>query len=113
MAAVINNAVKGKIEITKEGEALIGYKEEEKDGHTIFTPIFETVSKIKDAVFGIFAAKDENLNDGSEGPAIYDSKTGELITIPKTKSTHLSNAVETIKAFFGKLFNPKEYTAEN
>ena len=113
VAAVINNAVKGKIEITKEGEALIGYKEEEKDGHTIFTPIFETVSKIKDAVFGIFAAKDENLNDGSEGPAIYDSKTGELITIPKTKSTHLSNAVETIKAFFGKLFNPKEYTAAN
>ena len=113
VAAVINNAVKGKIEITKEGEALVGFKEEVKDGHTILTPVFETVSKIKDAVFGIFAAKDENLNDGSEGPAIYDSQTGELITIPKTKSSHLSNAVESIKAFFGKLLNPKAYNAAN
>lgn len=113
VAAVINNAVKGKIEIIKEGEALVGFKEEVKDGHTILTPVFETVSKIKDAVFGIFAAKDENLNDGSEGPAIYDSETGELITIPKTKSSHLSNAVESIKAFFGKLFNPKVYKAAN
>ncbi len=113
VAAVINNAVKGKIEITKEGEALVGFKEEEKDGHTILTPVFETVSKIKDAVFGIFAAKDENLNDGSEGPAIYDSQTGELITIPKTKSSHLSNAVESIKAFVNKLLNPKVYNTAN
>lgn len=113
VAAVINNAVKGKIEIIKEGEALVGFKEEVKGGHTILTPAFETVSKIKDAVFGIFAAKDENLNDGSEGPAIYDSETGELITIPKTKSSHLSNAVESIKAFFGKLLNPKVYNAAN
>ncbi len=113
VSAVINNAVKGKIEITKEGEALVGFKEEEKDGYTILTPVFETVSKIKDAVFGIFAAKDENLNDGSEGPAIYDSETNELITIPKTKSSHLSNAVESVKAFFGKLLNPKVYNAAN
>lgn len=113
VAAVINNAVKGKIEITKEGEALVGFKEEKKDGYTILTPVFETVSKIKDAVFGIFAAKDENLNDGSEGPEIYDSVTNELITIPKTKSSHLSNAVESVKAFFGKLLNPKAYSAAN
>ena len=113
VAAVINNAVKGKIEITKEGEVLVGFKEEVKDGHTILTPVFEKVSKIKDAVFGIFAAKDENLNDGSEGPAIYDSGTGQLVTIPKTKSSHLSSTVERIKAFFGKLLNPKEYTAAN
>lgn len=113
VAAVINNAVKGKIEITKEGEALVGFVKKEKDGYTVFTPVFEAVTKLKDAVFGIFAAKDENLNDGSEGPEIYDSKTNELITIPKEISTHLSNAVESVKAFFGKLLNPKEYSAAN
>lgn len=113
IAAVLNDAVKGNIEITKEGEAIVGFKEEEKDGHTILTPVFETAAKLKDAVFGIFAAKDENLNDGSEGPDIYDSETGELITIPKEKSSHLSNAIEKVKAFFGKLFNPKEYDAAN
>ena len=113
IAAVLNDAVKGKIEITKEGEALVGFKEEKKDGYTILTPVFETAAKLKDAVFGIFAAKDENLNDGSEGPSIYDSETGELVTIPKEKSSHLSNAIEKVKAFFGKLFNPKEYTAAN
>lgn len=113
IAAVLNDAVKGKIEITKEGEALVGFKEEKKDGHTILTPVFETAAKLKDAVFGIFAAKDENLNDGSEGPEIYDSATGEKITIPKEKSSHLSNAIEKVKAFFGKLFNPKEYMAAN
>ncbi len=113
IAAVLNDAVKGKLEISKSGEALVGFKEEEKDGYTILTPVFETAAKLKDAVFGIFAAKDETLNDGSEGPSIYDSETNDLITIPKTKSSHLSNAIEKVKAFFGKLFNPKEYDAAN
>ena len=107
---MLNNSVKGKIEITKEGEALVGFRKEEKDGHTILTPVFEKVAKLKNAVFGIFAAVDENLNDGGEGPDIYDAKTDEKITIPKKLSTHLSNAVETVKAFAGKLLNPKEYS---
>ena len=113
VAAVINNAVKGKIVIDKEGEDLVGFVKEVKYGRTVFTPIYEAGKKLKDAVFGIFAGEDINLKDGSDGPAIYDSKTGELITIPKTKSSHLSNAVESIKAFFGKLLNPKQYTAAN
>lgn len=109
LTGVLNNSVKGKIEITKEGEALVGFQKEEKDGHTILTPVFEKVAKLKNAVFGIFAAVDENLNDGGEGPDIYDAKTDEKITIPKKLSTHLSNAVETVKAFAWKLLNPKEY----
>lgn len=111
VAAVINNAVKGKIAIEKEGEELSGFKMETKEGRTVFTPIYEMGAKLKDAVFGIFAAKDINLSDGSEGPAIYDSATGEKITIPKTKDTHFNNVVESVKAFFGKLLNPKEYSA--
>ena len=109
LMGVLNNSVKGKIEITKEGEALVGFRKEEKDGHTILTPVFEKVAKLKNAVFGIFAAVDENLNDGGEGPDIYDAKTDEKITIPKKLSTHLSNAVETVKAFAWKLLSPKEY----
>ena len=109
LMGVLNNSVKGKIEITKEGEALVGFQKEEKDGHTILTPVFEKVAKLKNAVFGIFAAVDENLNDGGEGPDIYDAKTDEKITIPKKLSTHLSNAVETVKAFAWKLLSPKEY----
>ncbi len=113
VAGVINNNVKAKIEIEKKGEALVGFNKVEKDGETIFEPVFEMVSYIKDAVFGIFAAKDETLNDGSEGPKTYDSKTDEEIVIPKEKSSHLSNIVEAVKAFFGKLLSPKTYNAAN
>lgn len=113
VAGVINNNVKAKIEIEKKGEALVGFNKVEKDGETIFEPVFEMVSYIKDAVFGLFAAKDETLNDGSEGPKTYDSKTDEEIVIPKEKSSHLSNIVEAVKAFFGKLVSPKTYNAAN
>lgn len=113
VAGVINNNVKAKIEIEKKGEALVGFSKVEKDGETIFEPVFEMVSYIKDAVFGLFAAKDETLNDGSEGPKTYDSKTDAEIVIPKEKSSHLSNIVEAVKAFFGKLLSPKTYNAAN
>ena len=113
VAAVINNAVKGKITIEKEGESLTGFKKETKDGKSIFTPIYEMGAKLKDAVFGIFAGEDINLSDGSEGPRIYDSATGEEIVIPTTTSSHLNNAVEAVKAFVGKLLNPKSYSASN
>ena len=112
VAAAINNQVKGKIEISKEGEVLTGFNKETKDGYTIFRPVFEKVSKLKDAVFGIFAAEDIVLKDGSEGPKIFDAETGEEIFIPKKRSTNLSNAAETITAFLGKLKNPKTYTAK-
>ena len=111
VAAVINNKVKGKIEITKEGEKLVGFIENEKEGYKVFQPVYEMVSGLKDVVFGIFAAEDENLKDGNEGPKIYDTQTGEEIVIEVEKSSNLSNAAESVKAFFGKLLNPKEYIA--
>ena len=92
VASLINNPVKGKIEVTKEGEKLVGFKEEEKDGRKVMSPVFEMVTGIKDAVFGIFAAEDVNLKDGSEGPQIFDAETDEEIIIPLEKSTNLSNA---------------------
>ena len=113
VAAVSNNAVKGKISIDKEGETLAGFKEETKEGRNVFTPIYTMGAKLKDAIFGIFAAEDINLSDGSEGPKIYDSKTGEEISIPKKISTHLNGGAKKVTAFAGKLLNPKEYTASD
>ena len=109
VAAVINNAVKGKITVEKLGEELVGWKKIQKDGYEILQPVFETVSKLKDAVFGIFAAKDETLNDGSEGPIAYDAQTGEKVELVKEKSTNTSNLAERIHAFVGKLLHPKDY----
>lgn len=103
--AMPNNQVKGRIEITKEGEVLTGFKEEKVDGYTVMTPIYETVQKLKDAVYGIYAAVDEWLFDGNEGPSIHDSKTGEEIIIPTTKSTHAGNLFEAVKGALSDFFS--------
>ena len=58
--------VKGKIEIKKSGEAFSGFRKIVKDGYTLMQPIYEKVTALKDAVFGIFAAEDILLNDGSD-----------------------------------------------
>ncbi|MBR5488330.1 MAG: hypothetical protein IKV72_01395, partial [Firmicutes bacterium] len=89
VAAVINNQVKGKIEVTKEGEVLTGFNEKRKNGYTIFTPVFEKVGALKDVVFGIYAAEDIVLKDGSEGPKMFDAATDEEILIPKNHSANL------------------------
>ena len=102
--AMPNNMVKGKIEIKKDGEVLTGFKEERKDGKKVFTPIYEMGAALKDAVFNIYAAIDTWLNDGNDGPDIYDSNTDDKITIPKTKSTNVSNLFETIVSALSKFF---------
>lgn len=85
--AMKNNPVKGKIEVTKEGEILAGFEKTQKDGYTVWTPKY-VWSKLKDAVFGIYAAIDEWLSDGNDGSQIYDSKTGDEIKIPADTKTH-------------------------
>lgn len=112
VAAVLNNAVKGKITVEKLGEELVGWEKVKKDGYEVLQPAFETASKLKDAVFGIFAAKDETLNDGSEGPVAYDAQTGEAVKMVTEKTTNTSNLAERITAFFGKLLHPKDYETE-
>ena len=44
---VLNNSVKGKIEITKEERGAGRLPKRRKDGHTILTPVFEKVAKLK------------------------------------------------------------------
>ena len=103
-AAMPNNQVKGRIEITKEGEVLTGFKEEKVDGHTVMTPVYETAVKVKDAVYGIYAAVDAWLADGNDGPAIHDAVTDEQIIIPTTKSTHAGNLLESVKGALSDFF---------
>lgn len=99
-----NNMTKGQIEITKFGEILLGFKEAVKDGLKIFEPVWGMLGKLKDAVFGIFAAEDTLLPDGNSGPEIYDKATGEKITIPTTKSTNTGNAEEEVSSSLSKYF---------
>lgn len=100
-----NNQVKGRIEITKEGETLTGFKEEKVDGYTVMKPVYETAAKVKDAVYGIYAAIDEWLSDGNEGPTIHDAATDIEIVIPTTKSTHAGNLMETVKGTLSDFFS--------
>ena len=88
--AMPNHPVKGKIAIEKQGEFLTGFIETIKNGIKIWTPQY-ALDKLKGAVFGIFAAEDITLHDGNDGPAIFDTDTGEEITIPTEISTHSSD----------------------
>lgn len=85
-----NNPVKGKISIEKEGEGLSVFVESIKEGIKVWTPQY-ALNKLKNAVFGIFAAEDIKKDDGNDGPAIYDSATNKEITIPTETSTHSGN----------------------
>ena len=102
--AMPNNMVKGKIEITKLGQILSGFKKETKLGKTVYTPMFTGTSKLAGAIFGIFAAEDILLNDGNDGPKIYDTRTNEEIVIPMTKSTHEKNPPEVVQGLLSKFF---------
>lgn len=99
-----NNMVKGKISIEKKGETLQGFQTEVKEGRTVFTPIYAAVDGLKGAIYQIYAAVDTWLNDGSDGPVIYDSQTEKELTIPKTKSTHANHLWEDIKSALSKFF---------
>ena len=102
--AMPNNMVKGKIEITKLGQILSGFKKETKLGKTVYTPMFTGTSKLAGAAFGIFAAEDILLNDGNDGSKIYDTQTNEEIVIPMTKSTHEKNPLEVVQGLLSKFF---------
>ena len=86
--SMANNQVKGRITIEKTGEIFSRFLEEKIIGRKVFRPVYEMTGKLKDAVFGIFAAEDIMLSDGNDGPEIFDAKTGEKLIIPMEKSTH-------------------------
>lgn len=97
-----NNEVKGQIQVIKTGESLTGWKEEkdEKTGLKVMKPVYSAGMCIKGTVFGIYAAIDELLHDGSEGPRFVDSEDNP-IEIPMEKSTHSKSADALIKDILG------------
>lgn len=82
-----NSQVKGKVEISKLGERLVGFQEVEKDGYTVFEPVFESFP-LPGTTFDIYAAEDILLQDGEEPPVAYDKLTDEEIQLVTDVLTH-------------------------
>ena len=84
-----NNSVKGKIEVSKVGEVLVGFKQ--LGGQ--YVPVYEMKPQ-PGAVFDIFAAADVLLPDGVDAPLAYDA-AGNLIVPKLTSIDHfqIPNAV--------------------
>lgn len=76
-----NTAAKGKVQISKLGDRLVGFRERTDEyGNVISEPVYESVP-LEGAVFGIYAAEDVLLKDGEEPPAAYDALTGEELEL--------------------------------
>ena len=111
--AMPNNPVKGKIEIYKEGEEFSGWEKVVMAGQEVLRPVFSGIKKLGNAVFGIFAAEDIVLGDGNDGPEIYDSVSGEKLSMTKTKSTNSGAVAETVEALLGKTYSGDIYETGN
>lgn len=111
--AMPNNPVKGKIEIYKEGEEFSGWEKVVMAGQEVLRPVFSGIKKLGNAVFGIFAAEDIVLGDGNDGPEIYDSISGEKLSVTKTKSTNSGAVAETVEALLGKTYSGDIYETGN
>ena len=84
-----NTASKGKIEIAKMGEKLVGFKEvNDEHGNVVSEPIYENFP-LADATFGIYAAEDILLEDGEEPPVAYDKLTGDEIELVTDVLNHV------------------------
>jgi len=86
-ASMENQPVKGHITVEKEGEVLSGFLQQVKQGFTVMSPQY-ALKKLKDAVFGIFAAEDIKAADGNDGPVLYDRHTGEVLSVPMEVFSH-------------------------
>lgn len=94
-----NTSAKGRIQIFKLGEKLVGFTETtDSYGNVIYQPVYESYP-LPGAKFGIYAAQDILLEDGEEPPAAYDKLTDEEIQlITKSLSHVLSGNQELVKS---------------
>lgn len=81
-----DNAVKGKLEIYKTGERLIGFKEVETPHGTAYEPVYEQ-QPLPGATFEILAAEDVTLYDGPDYPTPY-TPDGEKIGLELDEHSH-------------------------
>lgn len=83
-----DNAVKGKVEIYKTGETLVGFKKTtDEKGRTVYTPVYEQ-TPLGGATFDIFSAEDVTLNDSVAPPDAYKRSDGSLIETELIEFNH-------------------------
>lgn len=90
-----NDSVKGKIEITKTGETIVGFKEVKTEYGILNVPVIEARPK-DNVTFDIYAKSDVKLPDGIDAPLFVD-KNGNAITLETVVENHAlwKNAVRT------------------
>lgn len=84
-----NAPAKGKVEISKLGERLVGFKQKtDAYGNVVSEPIYESFP-LANTVFGIYAAEDVLLKDGEEPPIAYDRMTNEEVKLVTDVLNHI------------------------
>lgn len=82
-----NNPVKGKIEISKTGEGLVGWKEGSDGGYPLWKAIWDKIT-LKDTKFEIYAAKDIMHSDGVIPVKAYLASSDSKIDLSLTGRDH-------------------------
>ena len=91
-----NNPAKGKIEISKTGEGLVGWKQGNEGGYSIWKAIWDKIT-LKDTKFEIYAAKDILQSDGVIPVEAYLASDDSKVELIKTSRDHadVDDAKET------------------
>ena len=82
-----NIPAKGKIEISKTGEGLVGWKEGSDGGYSIWKAIWDKIT-LKDTKFEIYAAKDIVQSDGVVPIEAYFAADDSKVELTRTSRDH-------------------------
>lgn len=82
-----NNPVKGKIEISKTGEGLVGWKEGSDGGYSIWKAIWDKIT-LKDTKFEIYSAEDILQSDGVIPVEAYLAGDDSKVELTMTSRDH-------------------------
>lgn len=106
-----NNHVKGMIDILKKCEVLQGFRNitDPVTGLSILQPIYGYAPASSGGIFGVYAASDILLPDGSEGPSLCSSETDEKIKVPISVNTHSESEEQDIEDILGRIHKESIY----
>lgn len=100
-----NNPVKGKIEITKNGESLAGWLKANYGGNSGFAAVWDK-TKLQNATFNVYAAEDVYQADAVQRIRAYDAKTDEELKLEEVTRDHADK--DGAKSFWQKLLDTGE-----
>lgn len=100
-----NNPVKGKIEITKNGESLAGWLKDTFSGNSGYLAVWDK-TRLKDATFNVYAAEDVLQLDGVQRIKAFDSKTDEEVSLEEVTRDHADQ--ENAQSFWQKILETGE-----